>query len=184
MTLSFSRRAACRGVSFSLRGVRAAAWSTTPTDGSSAWPRSATRARSCAWPTCSRTANMGGATYATRIEARAVPVLWSGGRVDRAFARSRCSCRRVDPLRNVRQLRRTRSDDEPRRLFLPHARGRSRGVESKEGREMTPERLRYAGRGQIVRERDGRLVSPRDVVKWFNELLDGKSETSKKGAEE
>lgn len=49
---------------------------------------------------------------------------------------------------------------------------------------MTPERLRYAGRGHIVRESDGRLVSPRDVVKWFNELLDGKSETSKKGAEE
>ena len=35
---------------------------------------------------------------------------------------------------------------------------------------MTPERLRYAARGQIVRESDGQLVSPRDVVKWFNEL--------------
>jgi hypothetical protein len=41
---------------------------------------------------------------------------------------------------------------------------------------MTPERLRYAGRGLIVREGDGQLVSPRDVVKWFNELLARKKE--------
>lgn len=46
---------------------------------------------------------------------------------------------------------------------------------------MTPERLRYAGRGQIVRESDGRLVSPRDVVKWYNELLARKSGKQDKG---
>ena len=40
---------------------------------------------------------------------------------------------------------------------------------------MTNNRLRYAGRGQIVREADGRLVSPRDVVqcKCFTRNLPG-----------
>ena len=37
---------------------------------------------------------------------------------------------------------------------------------------MTNNRLRYAGRGQIVREADGRLVSPRDVVQWYNDVCD------------
>ncbi len=37
---------------------------------------------------------------------------------------------------------------------------------------MKRNRLKYAGRGQIVREADGRLVSPRDVVTWFNDLCD------------
>lgn len=46
---------------------------------------------------------------------------------------------------------------------------------------MMPERLRYAARGQIVRESDGQLVSPRDVVKWFNELLARKKEEVDEG---
>ena len=37
---------------------------------------------------------------------------------------------------------------------------------------MTNNRLRYAGRGQIVRESDGRLVSPRVVVAAWNDLLE------------
>lgn len=37
---------------------------------------------------------------------------------------------------------------------------------------MKLNRLKYAGRGQIVREADGRLVSPRDVVTWFNDICD------------
>lgn len=37
---------------------------------------------------------------------------------------------------------------------------------------MTNERLAYAGRGQIVRESDGKLVSPRNVVAAWNGLLD------------
>jgi hypothetical protein len=35
---------------------------------------------------------------------------------------------------------------------------------------MKRNRLKYVGRGQIVREADGRLVSPRDVVTWYNDV--------------
>lgn len=44
---------------------------------------------------------------------------------------------------------------------------------------MKRNRLKYAGRGQIVREADGRLVSPRDVVTWFNDLCDVADELNK-----
>ena len=37
---------------------------------------------------------------------------------------------------------------------------------------MKRNRLKYAGHGQIVREADGRLVSPCDVVTWFNDVCD------------
>jgi hypothetical protein len=39
-------------------------------------------------------------------------------------------------------------------------------------RGMKRNRLKYAGRGQIVRESDGRIVSPRDVVTLFNDVCD------------
>jgi len=38
-------------------------------------------------------------------------------------------------------------------------------------------RLRYAGKGQIVREADGRLVSPRDVVEWYNDMCEALQRT-------
>ena len=44
---------------------------------------------------------------------------------------------------------------------------------------MKRNRLKYAGRGQIVREADGRLVSPRDVVTWFNDVCDVADELHK-----
>ena len=45
-----------------------------------------------------------------------------------------------------------------------------------------PGELRYAGKGQIVRVADGALVSPRDVVSAYNDLLSAGHAAAMRGA--